>query len=122
MEKKYNHKSDIWSLGCILYELTTCKHPFEGRYSRLPRQMTFEILLIDRNMKILVNKIVRGSYVPIPAFYSSKLSQLISEMLSKNPRNRPSINAILRRVVIKDRIKVNFRSNEVHCLWRSRHF
>jgi NIMA (never in mitosis gene a)-related kinase len=28
--KPYNNKSDIWAIGCVLYELTTLKHAFEA--------------------------------------------------------------------------------------------
>ena len=34
--KPYTNKSDIWALGCVLYELTTLKHPFEaGNFLKL---------------------------------------------------------------------------------------
>ena len=27
----YNSKSDVWSLGCVLYELCTLEHAFKGQ-------------------------------------------------------------------------------------------
>eukprot|EP00698_Gefionella_okellyi_P002449 TRINITY_DN1230_c0_g1_i1.p1 TRINITY_DN1230_c0_g1~~TRINITY_DN1230_c0_g1_i1.p1 ORF type:complete len:754 (+),score=250.80 TRINITY_DN1230_c0_g1_i1:558-2819(+) len=85
---RYNHKSDIWSLGCVLYELTTLKHAFDAR-----------------DMKGLVLKILRGIYPPVSDRYSPELRNLIAEMLRRNPRDRPSINAILRKPVFLRRIE-----------------
>ena len=59
-EKPYNHKSDIWSLGCVLYELCTFKHPFEAK-----------------NQGSLIMKIVKGQYVPISSKYSEGLRQMV---------------------------------------------
>lgn len=87
-EKPYNNKSDVWSLGCILYELTTLKHAFEAN-----------------NMKALVGKILRGTYPPISATYSAELRDLVAKMLQKDPKDRPSINSVLKVPFIQKRME-----------------
>ncbi|XP_074651096.1 serine/threonine-protein kinase Nek1-like isoform X2 [Tubulanus polymorphus] len=83
----YNNKSDVWSLGCVLYELTTLKHAFEAG-----------------NMKNLVLKIIRGSYPPVSPRYSYDLRNLIAALFKRNPRDRPSVNSILRKNFIQKKI------------------
>ena len=68
-EKPYNNKSDIWSLGCVLYELCTLKHPFEAM-----------------NQGALALKILRAQYNPIPATYSRSLKDLVDRLLTKDYR------------------------------------
>eukprot|EP00760_Papus_ankaliazontas_P012725 PhM_4_TR15512/c0_g1_i1/m.9023/K08857/NEK1_4_5; NIMA (never in mitosis gene a)-related kinase 1/4/5 len=81
--KPYNNKSDVWSLGCILYELCTLKHAFEGA-----------------NMVALMRRIIRGNPNPIPQSYSKDLASLIDAMLHRNPKARPSIRRILEEAPI----------------------
>ena len=52
-------------------------------------------------MKNLILKIIRGSYPPIPIKYSYDLRNLISSLLKKNPKDRPSLNAILRKGFVR---------------------
>ncbi len=85
-EKPYNHKSDIWSLGCVLYELCTLKHPFESN-----------------NQGALILKIVRGKYNPIPTTYSRQLSEVVDKLLNKNYKIRPSIQEILEMQFVKEK-------------------
>ncbi|XP_064360961.1 serine/threonine-protein kinase Nek5 isoform X2 [Dromaius novaehollandiae] len=78
--RPYNNKTDIWSLGCVLYELCALKHPFEGN-----------------SLHQLVLKICRGHFQPVSPNYSYDLRILISQLFKISPRDRPSINSILRK-------------------------
>ncbi|KAH0786408.1 CAMK family protein kinase [Histomonas meleagridis] len=85
--KPYDTKTDIWSLGCILYELCTLKHAFEAG-----------------NMNQLLMNIVRGRYTPISSNYSQGLRSLVDRMLTKEPEERPTINQILSIPFIKEKL------------------
>ncbi|NXU55185.1 NEK2 kinase, partial [Turnix velox] len=61
----YNEKSDIWSLGCLLYELCALSPPFRAF-----------------NQKELAEKISEGKFRRIPARYSDQLNELLKEMLN----------------------------------------
>ncbi|XP_063090845.1 serine/threonine-protein kinase Nek1 isoform X15 [Cavia porcellus] len=86
--KPYNNKSDIWALGCVLYEMCTLKHAFEAG-----------------NMKNLVLKIISGSFPPVSFHYSYDLRSLLSQLFKRNPRDRPSVNSILEKSFIAKRIE-----------------
>ncbi|KAJ8391441.1 hypothetical protein AAFF_G00089150 [Aldrovandia affinis] len=76
--KPYNNKSDVWSLGCVLYELCTLRHPFQAT-----------------SWKSLILKVCRGAYPPLPNHLPYELHYLIKQMFKTNPRDRPSLHTIL---------------------------
>lgn len=77
-DKPYDYKCDIWALGCVLYELLTLRHPFDGK-----------------SMVDLCKNITTGFYKPISNQYNKELHDLISIMLSKDPNKRPSLSEII---------------------------
>ncbi|KAA8579179.1 hypothetical protein FQN60_018752, partial [Etheostoma spectabile] len=85
--RPYNNKTDIWSLGCVLYEICTLRHPFEGS-----------------SLRQLVSKICRGRYNPAPSRYSYDLRLLITQLFKVNPRDRPSVSSVLRRPFLEKHI------------------
>ncbi|KAL4508571.1 hypothetical protein ABPG72_003875 [Tetrahymena utriculariae] len=74
----YNEKSDVWSLGCVLYQLATFKRPFEAT-----------------NQGSLVLKIQKAQYIPISSNYSQQLHRLIELCLTKDHQKRYSIKQLL---------------------------
>ncbi|NWI08672.1 NEK11 kinase, partial [Crypturellus soui] len=84
----YNTKSDIWSLGCILYEMCCMNHAFSGH-----------------NFLSVVLKIVEGDTPSLPDRYPSKLNAVLNSMLSKNPSMRPAAAEILKIPYIEEQLK-----------------
>ncbi|XP_071973532.1 serine/threonine-protein kinase Nek11-like isoform X2 [Engystomops pustulosus] len=74
----YNTKSDIWSLGCILYEMCSFTRAFH-----CPRWIK------------LVSMIVNGPSPTLPSIYSTALNDILQRMLRKDPELRPSAKEIL---------------------------
>ncbi|EKM54914.1 uncharacterized protein PHACADRAFT_147201 [Phanerochaete carnosa HHB-10118-sp] len=78
-EKAYDSKSDIWSLGCLIFELCALKPPFAEAKTHA------ELSILIRN----------GRIPPLPKGYSPALSSVIKAMLNLNPAMRPSAAQLL---------------------------
>ena len=85
-DKPYDYKCDIWSLGCIIYEICTSRPPFRGT-----------------SLAELGNNILRGYYLPFSGF-SNDIKNLIAKMLIVDPNKRASINELLNSEIIKRKI------------------
>lgn len=82
--ERYSHHSDIWSLGCIIYELASRGVPFDAR-----------------NHVELIMKIKAGKIKPLASQYSKDLSEVIAWCLKVDPRNRPDTAQLLNVPSIK---------------------
>ena len=87
-EQPYNDKCDIWSLGCIIYEICSLRPPFKGT-----------------SFKNLYYNISLGKYYPIPHFYSEELGKLISMMIVVDARRRANAENLINCDIVKKRIK-----------------
>jgi Protein kinase domain len=87
LSKPYNAKSDVWSAGCVLYEMLCGTHAFRGA-----------------NLRDIIGQIVRGSYPRLPSRCSAGARDLVASMLQTDPRRRPSMHQLLHQPVLRDRI------------------
>ena len=85
----YSSKSDVWALGCILYELCTLTHAFNAE-----------------NLLGLVFKIVQEKQEPIPEQYSKELKDLVHILLNKKAGERPFVIDVLRIPYVQKHMKL----------------
>ncbi|CAJ1076969.1 serine/threonine-protein kinase Nek2 [Xyrichtys novacula] len=98
----YNEKSDIWSLGCLLYELCALSPPFTAF-----------------NQRELAEKIREGRYRRIPYRYSEELNTLLSKMLHLKDFLRPSVESILQSSLLAEAVSEELRKAQTRVRRRS---
>jgi len=84
----YDHRSDIWSMGVVLYEMLTLQHPFNAD-----------------SLQMLALKIIQGNYPPIPSQYSPGVNELLTNMLQQDVRKRLDCDGVLKTPIILERVR-----------------
>ena len=87
-EKPYDNKSDVWSLGCVIYEMITLRPPFQAK-----------------SMEELYKKVMRGIYPRISNKFSEDLSDAIKLMIQVESGARPNCEELLKMPMISKRIE-----------------
>ncbi|DBA02037.1 TPA: LOW QUALITY PROTEIN: hypothetical protein N0F65_000284, partial [Lagenidium giganteum] len=86
--KPYSYASDVWSLGCVLYEMCTTKHAFDGP-----------------NILTLIIKIVQQEFAPLPPHYDQAVTDILTLLLKKNPDERPTVEQIFMMPYIRSHMQ-----------------
>ena len=100
---KVSYKSDIWALGCIIYEMCNLRMPFKGK-----------------NMMELKDNICKGKIEKINSRYSKELWEFIKSLLIIAPEKRPNCDSILQSKILKDKLnnmpELNYLYNKSNIL------
>ncbi|XP_040414790.1 serine/threonine-protein kinase Nek9 isoform X4 [Cygnus olor] len=85
---KYNFKSDIWAVGCVIFELLTLKRTFDATN---PLNLCVKIVQGNRAMEV-------DSTV-----YSRELIQMVHSCLDQDPEKRPTADELLEQPILSKR-------------------
>ena len=85
-DEPYDVKSDVWSLGCVIYEMVTLKPPVQAE-----------------DMQGLYKKILKGQLPKIPEHFSGDLWTLLKLMIHVNPKKRPNAEELMDNPIFKKR-------------------
>eukprot|EP00002_Diphylleia_rotans_P015891 TRINITY_DN3078_c0_g1_i8.p1 TRINITY_DN3078_c0_g1~~TRINITY_DN3078_c0_g1_i8.p1 ORF type:complete len:422 (-),score=67.44 TRINITY_DN3078_c0_g1_i8:679-1944(-) len=92
----YTCKTDVWSLGCVVYEMAALRYPYNAKdYNELGKV------------------VLHGSHLPIPDRYSKDLSQVIERLIDSSPDKRPSIDQLLELDQVQSRMHLVPKSAQV---------
>lgn len=86
--KPYGWSSDIWAMGCILYEMCARHVPFDAP-----------------DLKSLIQRITKGTTPEVPADYSAAVRELCKELLDRDASKRPPASEILKRPVVQEVVR-----------------
>ncbi|WWD19593.1 hypothetical protein CI109_104055 [Kwoniella shandongensis] len=103
-ENRYDTKSDIWSLGCLVYEMCALHSPFSTAQTQAE----------------LISMVKSGKLPPLPAQYSPALKSVIKAMLTLNPIKRPSTKDLLEMDEMKLHRKLFTVQNQTSLLLNKR--
>ena len=98
----YSHEVDIWSLGVTFCHIMSLEIPFENK----------DDIINNRKSKNIFNK-EKNCYIDeIMQKYSNEFLDLIDEMMTLKPSERPSIEEILEKDIIKKRMALYLKENK----------
>ena len=96
-DEPYSYKSDLWSIGCVIYELCSLRPPFKGK-----------------NLDELYENVCKGNIERISHIYSDELWKMIMMLLQVDVRKRVDCKEFLDSKLIMKKIK-EMKENNSEC-------
>eukprot|EP00736_Rhodelphis_marinus_P011372 Rmarinus@m.717 len=97
--RPYTFKADVWSLGCILYQLAMLKAPFAGS-----------------NLLVVARRIVEGDYDPLEETYTKRLRRVVVALLEPDPAKRPDmlqVSELIAPVLMDELLQLTLKQREL---------